>query len=134
MGSANIVKTVAEEYADRIWNKRDLLATEELLDSNVIIHSLLGNFQGVDSMKKIIQSWLTGFPDLIVENMAIASENDRVFLQWKANGTHSGIFKGIAPTNHKVNYEGVTIYRINMGKIVEYWSYTDMLHIVEQLR
>lgn len=134
MGSGNNIKIVAEEYANRIWNKKDLKAIDELLDVKIVIHSLLGDFKGTNAMQKIVQSWLTGFPDLHVDNMAVVCENDRVFIQWKAHGTHTGAFKGIAPTGRKVNYEGVTIYRINMGKIVEYWAYTDMLHLIEQFR
>lgn len=133
MGFANIVKIVAEDYAQRVWNKRDLRAIEELLDAKIIIHSRLGDYVGMKSMKKIVDSWLTGFPDLKVDQMAVVCENDRVFIQWKAHGTHTGEFKGIAATNRKVQYEGVTIYRINMGKIVEYWSYPDMQHLLEQL-
>lgn len=134
MASGNNVKAVAKEYADRVWGKKDLHAIDELVDSNVIIHSLLGNYQGLDSMKKIVQSWQAGFPDLKVETIAVACENDRVFIQWKAKATHTGVFKGIAPTSRAVNYEGVSIYRVNMGKIIEYWAYVDMLHIIEQLR
>jgi predicted ester cyclase len=114
--------------------KKDLAAIDELLDAKILIHSRLGNFTGRDSMKKIVGSWMIGFPDLTVDHMAVVCENDRVFIQWKAQGTHVGEFKGIAATNRKIHYEGVTIYRINMGKIVEYWSYPDMQHLLEQLR
>lgn len=134
MASGNIVKVVAEEYAKKIWMNKDLKAIEDLLDAKIIIHSRLGDFTGRDSMRKIVESWMAGFPDLKVEHLAVVCENDRVFIHWKAEGTHTGAFKGIAATDRKIHYEGVTIYRINMGKIVEYWSYPDMQHLLEQLR
>lgn len=126
-------KTIAIEYAQRIWDKKDLTAIEELLDPKIVIHSLLGNFHGLEPMKKIVQAWLSGFPDLVVKNTLIICEDDLVTIQWEARGTHQGEFKGISPTGKQVSYAGVTIYRINNAKIIEYWAYLDMQHLLQQI-
>ena len=84
-------------------------------------------------MKKIVQSWLTGFPDLVVKNTAIICENDLVVIHWHARGSHQGEFKGIKPTGKTVDYAGATIYRIQEEKIIEYWAYVDMQHLLMQI-
>jgi predicted ester cyclase len=127
------MKSTAEEYAHRIWDKKDLSAINDLLHPKIVIHSLLGDFQDPEQMKKVVEAWFLGFPDLIVTNIAVICEKDKVVIQWQAKGTHKGEFKGIAPTGRTVAYPGVTIYKIYEEKIIEYWAYLDMQHLMNQI-
>lgn len=127
-------ENIAEEYADRIWNKKDLRAIEDLLHPKITIHSLLGDYHGQDAMKKVVEAWLVGFPDLSVQNIATVCEKDLIVIQWQASGTHQGEFKKIPPTGKAVSYQGVTIYRVKGNKITEYWAYLDMQHLLDLLR
>lgn len=123
----------AREYAQKIWDQKDLSGITKYLHPQIIIHSLLGDFHGHDAMRQVVQAWLTAFPDLKVENQTVITENQRVAIQWKAQGTHLGEFKGRKPTGRKIAYEGVSLYRIENEKIVEYWAYLDMLHLLNQI-
>lgn len=126
-------KKIAEEYANTVWNAKDISVIDRLIHQNVIIHSLLGDFKGAQAMKEVVQAWLKAFPDLSVINELVISENDLVSIQWSAKGTHQGEFKGRKPTGKKVSYSGVTVYRINDGQIVEYWAYLDMQTLLRQI-
>lgn len=127
------IKEIAEEYANTVWNAKDLSGTDRFIHQNVLIHSLLGDFCGAQAMKEVVQAWLKGFPDLLVRNELVISENDLVSIQWSAKGTHKGEFKGRKPTGKPVSYSGVTVYRIKNGQIVEYWAYLDMQHLLGQI-
>ncbi|QLH35915.1 MAG: ester cyclase [Parachlamydiaceae bacterium] len=127
-------KQIAESYAHRIWDLKDLSAIDDLMHKDIILHSLLGDFKGKESMRNVIQAWYEGFPDLKVENLSILSENDQVVIHWKASGRHQGEFKGIPASGKKVSYAGVTIYRIQEDKISEYWAYLDLAHIFQQIK
>lgn len=124
---------VATAYAERIWDKQDLTAIDELMHPDLIIHSLFGNYHGQGSMHRIVNAWLIGFPDLIVENIAVTSQEDRAVIQWIARGTHLGEFKGRAPTGRKIEYVGATVYRVIDGRITEYWAYLDQLQLLSQI-
>lgn len=126
-------KEIAEEYANSVWNSKDINVIDQFIHREVLIHSLLGDFRGVQAMKEVVQAWLKGFPDLSVKNEQIISENDLVSIQWKAKGRHTGEFKGKKPTGKPVSYSGVTVYRINNGQIIEYWAYLDMQHLFSQI-
>lgn len=129
--SAN--KKLAEKYAERVWNKKDLAAIDDFVHPQVIIHSLLGDFHGLEPMKNIVHTWLKGFPDLHVSNNLVVCENDLVVIQWTAKGTHRGEFKGKKALGKSVSYSGVTIYRVHDTKIIEYWAYLDMNHLLNQI-
>lgn len=125
-------KKLAASYAHRIWNEKDTDAFN-LLHQNCVIHSSLGEFHGEESMKKVVQAWLTGFPDLTVKNFSVIGEHDLVVIHWQAHGTHQGEFKGCPPTGRPISYAGVTIYRVTQSKISEYWAYLDMQFLLQQI-
>ena len=127
-------KDVAKTFVRRVWDEKDVSAIDDLVHKEAVLHSILGNFHGCEAMKKVVRTWLAGFPDLVVKNVAFICEDDLVAVHWQAQGSHQGEFKGINPTGKPVSYAGVTIYHIKEGKIVEYWAYLDMQHVLEQLR
>lgn len=127
------IKAIVEKYANKVWNDKDTTTVDKLVHPDVVIHSLLGDFYGTKAMKQVVEAWLKGFPDLIVENDLVISENDIVSIQWRAKGTHQGEFKGRQPTGKSVSYSGVTVYRIINSQIVEYWAYLDMQHLLSQI-
>lgn len=127
------VKEIATKYAEQVWNAKELAAVDLWVAGDVVIHSLLGDYSGAEAMKAVIKAWLAAFPDLIVTNETIITENDLVSIQWNAKGTHRGDFKGRKPTEKTVSYKGVTVYRIRNGKITEYWAYLDMDHLFNQI-
>jgi predicted ester cyclase len=116
------IKAIAEKYANKVWNDKDTTTVDKLVHQDVVIHSLLGDFHGTKAMKDVVQAWLKGFPDLIVENNLVISENDIVSIQWRAKGT-----------GKTVSYSGVTVYRIKNSQIIEYWAYLDMQHLLSQI-
>jgi steroid delta-isomerase-like uncharacterized protein len=127
------VKAIADEYANKVWNDKNTAIIDTLIHPDVVIHSLLGDFHGINSLKEVVHVWLNGFPDLIVYNELVISENDIVSILWRAKGTHRGEFKGRPPTGNTVSYSGVTVYKIKNSKIIEYWAYLDMQHLLNQI-
>ena len=61
------------------------------------------------------------------------AEGDKVVSRWHASGTHQGQFVDMAATGKEVNYNGITIYRLEQNKIKEYWVVVDMFAIWQQL-
>jgi steroid delta-isomerase-like uncharacterized protein len=127
-------KKIAEEYANKVWNHKEINTVDQLVHPDVLIHSLLGDFKGTKAIKEVIKTWLDGFPDIRVHNDLVITENDLVSIQWSVTATHKGEFKGVKPTGKSVTYSGVTVYRVKNGKIVEYWAYIDMQHLLDQLK
>ena len=49
----------------------------------------------------------------------VVAEGYKVVTRWKGRGTLQGKLLGIAPTSNQVEVTGITIHRIEGGKIVE---------------
>jgi steroid delta-isomerase-like uncharacterized protein len=89
--------------------------------------------KGPEGFKAMISPLRQGFPDLrfIIQDMV--AEGTRVVVRWTSQGTHRGMFAGRAPTGRQVSNEGIGIYRVEDGKIVELWSQVDRLGVLQQL-
>lgn len=75
----------------------------------------------------------SAFPDLAVTTEDLIAEDDRVLTRYTLEGTHEGEFMGIEPTGAEVEVEGMSIGRIEDGKVVEGWTNMDVLGMLVQL-
>jgi predicted ester cyclase len=75
----------------------------------------------------------TAVPDLQVMVDHLIGEGDLVAVRWRARGTNSVAAAGMPGKGAKMEVEGMTIFRFEHGRIVEEWSLTDRLAMLEQL-
>jgi predicted ester cyclase len=61
------------------------------------------------------------------------AEGDLVVSHIVGRGVHQGELLGIPATNRDVETEGIVIHRVRDGKIVEYWSVTDVARVLQQV-
>jgi steroid delta-isomerase-like uncharacterized protein len=98
----------------------------------------VGHFPGMPPLDAAGHRWysevmLTAFPDLERKLEDVVAEGDRVVARWSARGTHNGDFNGMPPTGKVADSSGITIFRVEDGRIVEEWSESDMLGLLQQL-
>lgn len=74
------------------------------------------------------------FPDQSLTTLDVVADRERVAARWRSDATFAAEFNGIEPTNERVRWHGVTIYRIRSGRIAELWDFRDRLAILEQLQ
>jgi len=114
------------------WNKRNLAALDELMAADYFDPSL--QVRGLEAYKQLLTMFLKSFPDWHETIEDIIAEGDRVWIRFKDTGTHTGEYRGLAPTGKKVTETGVLIWRIVDGKIVEKESAVyDELDFLKQL-
>ncbi len=89
--------------------------------------------KGPEGFKAMISPLRQGFPDLHFAIQEMVAEDSRVVVRWTSHGTHGGMFAGTAPTGRQVSNEGIGIYRVEDGKIVESWSQVDRLGVLQQI-
>ena len=128
-------KAVIRRLIEQVWNRRTLDAADELFAPEAILYESGVPLPGVGPavIKEAMGALWVAYPDIrtTVDDM-IAAE-DKVVVRWSAVGTHQGVMQGIAPTNRKIAQNGIVIYRLAAGKIVEEWMNTNLLGILKQL-
>lgn len=73
------------------------------------------------------------YGDFHFEITELLAEGDRVYARWKQSGCHTGSADGIAPSGLPVIEIASAVYRVQDGKIVEYWIQIDRKGIESQV-
>jgi steroid delta-isomerase-like uncharacterized protein len=115
-----------------IFNSGDVDVFEEILAPGFVNHDPSAP-PGLEGVKQQVLLYRGAFPDLEVRVEDQIAEGDRVVSRWSARGTHRGDLLGIAPTGKQGTATGITIDRLEGGKIVESWTNWDTLGLLQQL-
>lgn len=127
-------KAVARRWGDEIWAKGNLAAIDEIFATDFVLKfALPGELPGREGQKQMVSMWLAAFPDIQWTTEDMFAEGDKVAFGWSGRGTHKGEYMGIPPTGKQVTFRGISILRIEGSKIVEMWSETNMLGVMQQL-
>ena len=121
--------------AFEVFNSGNLAGLSEIYADNVIYHGATGmEIEGLEGVKAFIGTFLGAFPDMRINIEGMLSEGDLVAAHVTGGGTHTGDLEGLAPTGKKISgVRGLTICRVNGGKVVEEWEVFDQLGIMQQL-
>src|SRR5829696_10360122 len=119
---------VAEGNLDTL---EDALA--EVYAEDIVLHEPDEDVRGIEGLKQFVTMIRSAIPDLRITLEEDIAEGDKVVSRWRAQGTHQGELMGIAPTSNQVTITGITIHRIEEGKIVEEWENWDALGLMQQI-
>jgi len=112
-------------------NTKNLSSIEDIVASDCVDHA--HQLKGVEEYKQYITVFSKGFPDFHETIEDIIAEGDKVWVRFTFTGTHTGEYRGLAPTGKKITAEIVDIFRIVDGKVVEWWEVADALNMSKQL-
>ena len=134
MLSAEEMKALSRRFVEEGWNQGNLAVFDEGNAPQYVDHGAApGQGPGAEGYKQAVQMTRAGFPDLHITIEDMIAEGDRVVTRWTARGTHQGEYMGIPPTGKSVEIGGVNIGRVENGKFVENWAYSDQLVLMQQL-
>jgi ketosteroid isomerase-like protein len=115
-------------------DQRKLDEAFELYALDYIYHGPGGmELRGRDGIRGLWDVFLIGFPDLHSTIEDMVSAGDKVVLRWRIDGTHTGEFLGIAPSNRKISLGVTEIFRFADGQLVEAWDQYDRLGLMQQI-
>ncbi len=75
----------------------------------------------------------TAFPDAEIAVEDTIAEADKVVIRWSGYATHKGPFLDVPPTGKRVTLEGITIFRVEKGRVAEQWGELNLFGILRQL-
>lgn len=126
-------KTIVQQFLDECMGRRNLDAADDLLIEGYRCHDPLVGELGIGGFKAQMQEMFDGFPDLAYNQAAIFGEGDLVGVRWWATGTQDGDFLGIPATGRCVTMDGLSIFRLENGRIAEEWDQYDALGMLREL-
>ena len=124
-------KALARRSWESVENPDSL---EEVYTPDVVWHNPEGDIQGIEQAKQFVSMFKTAFPDMSATVEDVVAEGDKVVTRITMRGTHQGEVEEFGPpTGRQVEAQGITIHRIEGGKIVEEWNSWDNMSLMQQL-
>jgi predicted ester cyclase len=127
-------KAVVRDYIDALFTRGDLSAVDRYLAEDFVDHDPpFGLGAGKEGIRAAAAAIRAGFPDWHSELHRLIAEGDYVVEHFTASGTHRGEVFGAAPTGAIVALQGMQIFRLDRGVIVERWGRLDELGMLRRL-
>jgi len=123
-------KTLIRRFLEEVHNQGNLGAVDDFIHPEHVRHTNRSvgdgrDFHGPEGFRQAVAAFRVAFSDIHFTEEDLLADGDRVALRWTFRGTHTGEFGGIPPTGTRVTSQGVDIFRMAEGKIVERWAYED---------
>jgi steroid delta-isomerase-like uncharacterized protein len=126
-------KGLVQKVLTEVWDKGHYDAVDEYFADDFVDHTPGLSGEDREGQKHAAEIMRKAFPDLKTSPADILVEGDRVVLHYHAVGTHEGELMGVSPTHKKVCMGGMSIYRVENGKLKEHWGYFDTANLLQQL-
>lgn len=126
-------------FIENVLNQSKFDELDNYISPKYQSHSLHLNPQSV-----IIDSPPKSFKEALIQSQKALSQfnrkvedifqqDDKVVVRWTTTAIHIGDFMGIHATNKQISFQGISIYKVNNGKITDEWYVWDRLGLYQQL-
>ena len=124
-------------WFDEVWNRRRLDAIAEMMAPDCVVTGL-GEadevVHGPAEFRLFAERFQKAFSGIQITVEDAFGSGDKVAARWSAEMTHTGDELGIPATGRAVTICGITIARVENGKVVEGWNNWDQLGLQQQLQ
>ena len=129
-------KALARRYPMEAFETRNVNVVDDLLTADFRDHDP-GTPQdippGPEGIKPVLEGYLAAMGDINFTIEDQIAEGDKVLTRWTVRMTHSGELMGVPATGKSVSFSGITLLRLENGKIAEEWSNWDGIGLLEQI-
>ena len=106
----------------------------EVYAPDVVWHNPEGDIRGIEEAERFVAMVKSAFPDMSATVEDVVAGGDKAVTRVTLRGTHQGETEEFGPpTGRGIEAQGITIHRIEGGKIVEEWNSYDNLSLLQQL-
>ena len=127
-------KVIVIRNFEELLNQEKKSVIDEIYAADVVIHDpFMGTVSGRDAFKQLLGTFDTAFPGHRVQVDHILAEGDLVSVVHTHTAKHTGQFMHLAPTGRDIAVNGIEVFRLSNGKIVEFWRHDDDMGLLIQL-
>ncbi|TMK28039.1 MAG: ester cyclase [Actinobacteria bacterium] len=132
-------KATLNRFWEEVWDQGNLDVVDEIFHTNFVDHGLAPGLtkQGPEGAKEAVMQFREAMPDLYLKAHQLIAEGDKVLTLWESGGTQTGPLKSargvIPPSGKRGIVRGMTLNRVEDGKIIEAWDNFDILGMLQQL-
>jgi predicted ester cyclase len=129
-------KAIIRKLFEQVHHNKNFAVLDEIVAADFVAHDMApGNphAKGPAALRYNIELVQKSMPDQKTAIADLVGEGDMVAARVLVEGTDSVGVLNRPATNKSVKAEGLTLFRLKGGKIVEQWSKFDRMALISQL-
>lgn len=127
-------KNIVSRVFNELINQEDKSVIDQIFAADVVVHDpFMGTAHGVDAFRQLLGMFDAAFPGHRVTVEGMVGEGDFVSVLHTHTATHGGDFMGVPPTGRTGVVNGLELFRLENGRIVEFWRKDDDVSLLMQL-
>ncbi|MEN7551924.1 ester cyclase [Rapidithrix thailandica] len=123
-------KAVVRDLYERVLNKRDFTKLQDLISE---IYTGPNGNKGAEGFMTPIKELLRAFPNAQWKIESLIGEGNQVVAIQELVGTHQETFKNIPATGKSISNQGIFVYELQNGKIINNRFLTNRIGFLQQL-
>ena len=126
-------KEVIRKFTTIFKNLHNVDGIDHLFDPGFTHHFRAPLPPGLAGFKQVGRMMNGAFPDVVVTEEDLIAGGNKVVERSSAVATHKGSLAGEKPTNQRIHWTEIHIYRLENGKISEHWVEMAMMELLQQI-
>ncbi len=120
-------------WAFEMLNQHDVEPLKQFWGEDTVERFPDQTARGRDEIARYFEDTFRAIPDFHMEVVAIAEQDEDVFVHWHLTGTHLGPIQGIEATGKKVAVDGMDHFVLRDGAVVSNFVVFDQMQYAVQL-
>ncbi|NBC84602.1 MAG: DUF4440 domain-containing protein [Bacteroidetes bacterium] len=128
-------REIARQFI-KLWNAGRLDVIDEYAHPDILVDypHFPEPLHGAEAFREMMEMTHRYFPDLKIETHTVVANNGEAAVRWTYRGTHTtGEMFGVEADGTRVEVTGMTMYRIEDGRVTEERGVVDNLGLMQQL-
>jgi len=118
----------------RAWNAKDAAALASFHADDGVVHSpMFGEVRGRAEVERTYGEMFRMFGDWDFQGQELIIDGDRFAQTFVATATHSSEMFGVEPTNRRFRVQGVLVFEMRDGKVVNERRLYDFTSLLVQI-
>ncbi|NML64405.1 ester cyclase [Hymenobacter sp. RP-2-7] len=126
-------KAVVTRYWQELWNDKREEVIDEITSPDLRFHFPPGQAHQPATLHQWFTTSRRAFPNVRFTVHDLLAEGDKVVARWSYEATQTGEFLGQPATQKQVTDQGLNLFRLEDGRIVEMWMSGDSLGLLRQI-
>ncbi len=120
-------------WAFEMLNQHDVTPLRQFWNDETVERFPDKTCRGADEIAQYFEDTFAAIPDFHMEVLALAEQDEHVFVHWRLTGTHEGTLQGIEATHKPVTVDGMDHFVLRDRKVVSNFVVFDQMQYARQL-
>ena len=120
-------------WAFEMLNRHDVSVLKQYWSAETVERFPDRTCRGPEEIARYFEEAFAAIPDFHMDIVAVAEQDENVFVHWRLTGTHLGPLQGIQPTGKKLEVDGIDHFVIRDGQVSSNFVVFDQMQYARQI-